>query len=214
MKYFAVIGDIHGCGKTLKLLLKKLSDKKIIGGIEEIYCVGDLIDRGPNTSLVMDLVEKHNIKTVLGNHEWLCMTGQKKSDPNYENWRSNGAAKTIKSAKKNQLEKWCTAFKSYPLYLCINDVLICHAGIKKGFTIDEACIALESSDTNTLLNSILWNRHEIYLPGFYIISGHSPKKKPLLTEHFCNIDTGCVYKHFLTAIIMPSKQIIQVPYAD
>lgn len=58
-----VIADVHGYGLTLLELLKKLPKNAII------IFVGDLIDRGPNSQLVVDTVRKNNYLCVKGNHE-------------------------------------------------------------------------------------------------------------------------------------------------
>ncbi|MEA3454413.1 MAG: metallophosphoesterase [Candidatus Caldatribacteriota bacterium] len=58
-----VIGDVHGSLESLKMLIQKLPN------IEQLYFVGDLIDRGPDSKGVVDFIRKHNFQTVLGNHE-------------------------------------------------------------------------------------------------------------------------------------------------
>lgn len=53
MKRIIAIGDIHGCSKTFKTLLHKgLKIKKH----DEIFCLGDFIDRGPDSKGVIDLI--------------------------------------------------------------------------------------------------------------------------------------------------------------
>ena len=44
-----VIGDIHGCSKSLEYLLDK------IPGGRQIYSTGDLIDRGPDPAGVVSI---------------------------------------------------------------------------------------------------------------------------------------------------------------
>ncbi len=48
-----VIGDIHGCIKTLETLL---FDKCRITTGDNLCFVGDYIDRGPNPRAVLDLI--------------------------------------------------------------------------------------------------------------------------------------------------------------
>jgi len=47
------VGDIHGCYKTLKVLLEKHLK---IQPCDYIYIVGDLIDRGPYSKQVVDYI--------------------------------------------------------------------------------------------------------------------------------------------------------------
>jgi serine/threonine protein phosphatase 1 len=49
-KPIAVIGDIHGCDQLLMQLLGKLATE---APTATIICVGDYIDRGPNSAAVM-----------------------------------------------------------------------------------------------------------------------------------------------------------------
>ena len=61
-----VIGDIHGFGETLRILVDKLN----IQGGDFVVLLGDLIDRGPNSYDVVQFVKtSNNIVTVKGNHE-------------------------------------------------------------------------------------------------------------------------------------------------
>ena len=62
-KQVLVIGDIHGCLDQLKQLIA-LAPKGT-----QVYSVGDIIDRGPNSRGVIDLVRSTGIQAVRGNHE-------------------------------------------------------------------------------------------------------------------------------------------------
>jgi len=44
-----------------------------------------------------------------------------------------------------------------------------------------------------------------------IIFGHTVLDKPLVTEYAVGIDTGCVFGHTLTAVILPEWKIVSVP---
>jgi bis(5'-nucleosyl)-tetraphosphatase (symmetrical) len=64
-KFKFVIGDIQGCYEEFKNLLKIIDPKKE----NKIFCVGDLVNRGPESEKVLEYVMKHKIKSVLGNHD-------------------------------------------------------------------------------------------------------------------------------------------------
>ncbi len=44
-----------------------------------------------------------------------------------------------------------------------------------------------------------------------VIFGHTVFDKPLVTEHAVGIDTGCVYGRSLTAVVLPSWELVSVP---
>jgi diadenosine tetraphosphatase ApaH/serine/threonine PP2A family protein phosphatase len=58
-----VIGDVHGCGGELVELLRLLPDDA------EVFCVGDLFDRGPDPVLVWQWLHLRNVRCTLGNHD-------------------------------------------------------------------------------------------------------------------------------------------------
>ena len=64
-----IIGDIHGC----ILEFDELLDQLRITDADQVFCIGDLIDRGPDSvSVVKRCVELSkfcNFKLILGNHE-------------------------------------------------------------------------------------------------------------------------------------------------
>lgn len=61
----AFISDIHG---NLEALQAVLADIKL-QGIEQIYCLGDIVGYGPNPRECIDLVMANCCMTLLGNHD-------------------------------------------------------------------------------------------------------------------------------------------------
>lgn len=64
-----IIGDVHGCMDELQELVQQLAPT----ADDQLIFIGDLIDRGPDSSAVVRQVvqwSKHlNVKLILGNHE-------------------------------------------------------------------------------------------------------------------------------------------------
>ena len=60
-----VIGDIQGCFKEFKNLISLIDPKKE----NKFLCVGDLVNRGPESEKVVDYVINNNVKSVFGNHD-------------------------------------------------------------------------------------------------------------------------------------------------
>ncbi|WP_138494710.1 metallophosphoesterase family protein [Paenibacillus pinistramenti] len=63
MDRIAVISDIHGNMPALKAVLKDIGDR----GITRIFCLGDLVGKGPHPDLAVDLVREKCEIIVAGN---------------------------------------------------------------------------------------------------------------------------------------------------
>lgn len=63
-----VVGDIQGCYKALRRLLKKIQFKP---GQDTLWCAGDLVNRGPKSLETLRYLSDidDNIRVVLGNHD-------------------------------------------------------------------------------------------------------------------------------------------------
>lgn len=69
-----VVGDLHGCVDGLYQQLQQLNfDEQQ----DRLICVGDLIDRGPQSQRALELLEKPWFFSVLGNHEYLMVSALK-----------------------------------------------------------------------------------------------------------------------------------------
>ncbi len=61
----ALISDIHGNVEALQAVLNDIRSV----GVDDIYCLGDIIGYGPNPCECLDLVRKNCKATILGNHD-------------------------------------------------------------------------------------------------------------------------------------------------
>jgi predicted phosphodiesterase len=61
---YAVISDIHGNLEALEAVLRDVPD-----GVEEIYCLGDVIGYGANPNECCDLVRAYEMPVISGNHD-------------------------------------------------------------------------------------------------------------------------------------------------
>ena len=74
-----VVGDIHGCAAELAELLERIDP----GPDDRVISVGDLFHRGPDSSGVIDQLERVGATFILGNHEYqvLARCGLAPSSP-------------------------------------------------------------------------------------------------------------------------------------
>jgi serine/threonine protein phosphatase 1 len=226
------IGDIHGCIKTLKELINQIC---LVNKHPELYFVGDLIDRGPNSKAVIDYILdlKNNglkINSVRGNHEQMLIHvyahNLRITD---SNWYFNGAENTIRSfnaiADLNKTvkdlipEKYFHFLDSLPYFIELDDYLIVHAGFN-----------FNSKNPFTDFETMLWTREEHnkfeFTKGKKIIHGHTPVPIELIKSRIenknidvINIDSGCVFTNLeklgtLTALNMDKLELINIKNID
>jgi len=236
-----IIGDIHGCLETLKILYKKIPDKK------NIYSVGDIIDKGPDSALVIDFIIKNNIKVIKGNHEALYEIMIEKylnnEDIFYSKWYKlwggkntlNSYFKYEKKIIKKKMIEHLQFIKSLPYYFEIdikdedNDTLF----ISHGFALPYYKMRHNLYNDNNVKQAFLSNRLK---SKYFIVNkknlknlekykvknifGHDASNEVRFSKNYIAIDTGCVYSKnenkgkCLTAIHWPSKEIIQVKLKD
>jgi bis(5'-nucleosyl)-tetraphosphatase (symmetrical) len=61
-----IIGDVHGCARELEALVEAI---RFDGGRDELWCLGDLVNRGPDSLRVLRLWRELGGRSLLGNHD-------------------------------------------------------------------------------------------------------------------------------------------------
>lgn len=61
----AFFGDVHGNLEALNAVLEDIQRR----GVDEIFCLGDLVGYGPDPEAVVQLIREKNIKTIMGNYD-------------------------------------------------------------------------------------------------------------------------------------------------
>jgi serine/threonine protein phosphatase 1 len=64
-----VVGDIHGAFGALQRELDRVA---FDGAVDRLFCVGDLVDRGPLSDQVLWWLDKPGFHSIMGNHEWMA----------------------------------------------------------------------------------------------------------------------------------------------
>jgi len=67
---YAIIADIHA---NLAALTAVLNDIKQQGGVEEIWCLGDIVGYGPDPHQCIKLLRQYSNVCVAGNHDWAAI---------------------------------------------------------------------------------------------------------------------------------------------
>ncbi len=217
----AVIGDIHGCFNTLKELYSQIKTKypEI-----EVYCVGDLVDRGNFSSETIHFCISNNIKVCLGNHDYMFLQYFREPFSTMaRTWVYNGHMATLNSYKRNpqSLEPHLEYVEQLKLFYNTKDAFICHAGISKVYKKYFKEYKLDGSQDNFIEKvlskdldrdySVLWVREGLINIGKIQIIGHTRKFETLYDKNanVYYIDTGCVYGNKLTAVIVSENEIVE-----
>ncbi|MST88563.1 serine/threonine protein phosphatase [Sharpea azabuensis] len=114
-----VISDLHGQFVLLQLLLEKIA----FDDSDELYVLGDIMDRGPNSIDIYYFIKSmNNIHMIKGNHEIMMRTSLIQSlkyndldderNNAYRLWKQNGGYRTVDSIRE-YLQKDCITYSEY-----------------------------------------------------------------------------------------------------
>ncbi len=90
------IGDVHGCDLALAALLNHIAP----GADDTVVQLGDLIDRGPNSSKAIDCMQQLalgcRVVQLIGDHEELMLDAYA-NESALARWLRNGGGATLAS---------------------------------------------------------------------------------------------------------------------
>jgi serine/threonine protein phosphatase 1 len=211
-----VIGDVHGQFKALMMLIDQIKLKTD----DQLFFLGDLIDRGPQSAQVVDWVMRNGHICLCGNHEQMCLEAFTMLDAPHawQGWLGNGGAKTLESYGGELIpDEHLNWMSQLPLYADLGDVWLVHAGLNPNLPIEhqgelEFCWIREPFHRMT----------EPYFNDKVIITGHTitfvfPGVKPGQLAQgagWLDIDTGAYHPKsgWLTALELNSSTVYQSNY--
>jgi serine/threonine protein phosphatase 1 len=217
---YIAIGDIHGCAQSLKALIVKLKAEQKLSERTLVF-VGDYIDRGPDSSAVIDflinLSENRDCVFLRGNHEQMMIDAFEEND--FHLWMMNGGRSTLESYgdfSGDVPQSHKDFVNNTELYFETEAYFFVHAGANPDRSLQELKELPNAKDY------YLWNRDhldfETPLWEKKVVFGHTPVKDVILDDYRIGIDTGCVYQRSgmgkLTAVLLPEEEIIQQDCID
>ena len=223
MKNIYIIGDVHGCYKTLLALINKLPNKFD----SKICFVGDLIDRGSNSKEIIKLIRDNNYDCVLGNHESYMIDSLEKiiednSLVQSEKWTLKaGGIPTIKSYDNTEdILDDMYYLKTLPLFLEYKDyktndnryLVVSHSSVEAKWIYKD--FSIDSKEYKELQNSVLNGRYKNFdNKDVFNVYGHTPVNNVTSNLYQANIDLGCCYSKEqmldprLCALAFPSMKV-------
>jgi len=210
------IGDIHGHYDGLRRLWDNLAPTQD----DHIYCVGDLIDRGPKSSEVVNFVRENATGCVRGNHEQLLLDAFSDGElnlPTLQGWIFSGGQATLNSYNGSieALGEHVEWIKLLPLYIDLGDVFLVHAGVNPALPVAE-----QSSYELCWIRESFHGSPTPFFADKTIIAGHTitftfPGIKPgqiVRGPGWLDIDTGVYHPRsgWLTALDWDNQLVYQV----
>ncbi len=202
-----IIGDIHACTDELERLFDKIGR----GSEDEVYCLGDMFDRGPDNSKMLRLLtEDPQFLALKGNHERKhLLVYEKKCRPSLS-----------QLITKQELGENYSALlhlaRNLPAFIELDEAVLVHGSIEPG-------VPLEKQRETVLVSSLSGERYlgKLGRPWYEmldiekpVIFGHKCYEKPFVfQDKVFGINTGCCMGGSLTAITLPDFRIYSVDAA-
>lgn len=225
------IGDVHGRYDLLKLLLDAVGDHSSAQGTPEnlhIVFLGDLVDRGPDSARVVDLVaglesDTDQVIALMGNHEEAMLKALDGDIMVLQKWLEVGGAETIRSygldlpepstdlrryarqLRRHMPRRHTRWLRTMPLTARSGDYFFCHAGVRPGVPLHRQA-----------REDLLWIRSDFLDAdddfGAVIVHGHTISRAVVDRPNRIGIDTGAYTTGLLTALYLEDdrREVISV----
>lgn len=224
------IGDVQGCRAELETLLQRL---RFDPARDELFSVGDLVNRGPDSLGALRLAKELGAKAVLGNHDVHLLqraAGLRKEKP------GDTLEDLLRSEEREELLAWLAA---EPFVRRLEDVWLVHAALHPRWRDPErelagadplhptpaATFALRTRYCDAAGNVPAQDDvdpgppfrpwHELYRAEEHgrrtVVFGHWAAQGLLLRPYLRGLDTGCVWGNALTAWIAGEDRLVSVP---
>jgi serine/threonine protein phosphatase 1 len=193
------ISDLHGCRLTFEALINKIG----LTPDDELYLLGDYIDRGPDSKGVIDFIwhlqdSGYPVYCLRGNHEQMLLDICNDLPSFYGRGEHHMLASFGVTHAKNIPPKYLEWVDQLDYYFEVDNYLLVHAGFN--FKISNPL-----SDKHAMLWIRNW-RADIdrqWLNGRIVVHGHTPITTEAIKRYLqaadtipdIFIDNGCAFTH-------------------
>jgi len=211
-----VLGDIHG---RFDLVYENLKEVDFNPNKDRLFCVGDLIDRGPYSQHVIDFLKLPFVFATRGNHEDMLL-GYFEEFPNAtdEDFYYAGVRNGMTWFLDETIEKRkeiIEALYQLPLVIEVNTerglVGLVHADVPKKMSWTEFKFAIENNN-EVVIETALWGRTRLMneideeIPGLgRLYVGHTVQEKVKKLGNVVALDTGAVFNQHLSMVNMACR---------
>jgi protein phosphatase len=228
---FDVIGDVHGCGDELDVLLDQLGYAMDEDGVRRhpegrrAVFVGDLVDRGPRIvhvlRTVMAMADAGSALAVPGNHDVKLVRALRGRNVQIK----HGLARSLEALEgetpefRARVADFLDGLVSHYVFDG-GALVVAHAGLREelqgrgsGAVREFALYGETTGETDEFGLPVRFNWASEYRGKAAVVYGHTPVPEPEWLNRTINIDTGCVFGGRLTALRWPERELIAVPAA-
>ena len=208
-----VIGDIHGCWRSLNALL----DKAGLGDEDEIISIGDLVDRGTDSAAVLRFFRTTpRARAIMGNHERKHIRSGGGATPDDDGLIETRAQ--IGEADYPAALLWMAAL---PVYLDLPEALLVHGFFLPGVPLvkqpEQVLVGTQAGEM-LVRERCAWPWYEHYDGEKPLIVGHRDYtgQQQVLNyrERVYGLDSRCIYGGWLSGLLLPEFRLVQVRCAD
>jgi len=219
------IGDVHGCADLLAEMHVRIAGDLTRRPVADwrVVHVGDYIDRGPESSRVLDMLADYSdnphAEFLCGNHDAFLIEFLRGGGlQGFEVWMRNGGVQTLENygldgsrhaswlnerpldRLRGELDAAMGAkvkafLDDLDLMIRYGDFVFVHAGLRPG-------VSLELQEPMDLM----WIRDEFLLDptdhGAVVVHGHTPVNEVDVQPNRIGIDTGAVFSGTLTCLVL------------
>lgn len=217
MRRFA-ISDIHGCLETFRGMVEQ---ELALTTHDELYILGDCVDRGPNSKGVLDYIMQldgagYKVFCLKGNHEEMMVKANRTyEEEDVELWLYNGGYETLTSFgirdPRSLPSRYIAFMDNFRHYMTVDRLILVHAGLNfVGKTMDPDGPQFLWNLHNPFNDreSMMWIRNWYddvdwdWLKDRRIIHGHTPITREDIEDmarlfeddQILDIDNGCFAK--------------------
>ncbi len=214
------VGDVHGCLAQLALLHRLIAQDLAARPVEDPLLVhlGDLVDRGPASAGVVDLLSAGppvpDLPTVnlMGNHEHMMLSALVSVGGGAaELWLDNGGDESLRSwdvPAGARVAAWASHIPPRHLIFLrdlatshrVGPYFFAHAGVRPGVPL-----------THQNRSDLLWIREPFLSSpsdfGAVVVHGHTPRPEPEVRGNRIGIDTAAVMGGKLTCLMLEADTL-------
>jgi serine/threonine protein phosphatase 1 len=192
-------------------------------GTTHLIFLGDIVDRGPDTSGVIEHLMRAELPAdkvtfIMGNHEEIMLDCYEGLGTRYEPWLRFGGVATMASygvsrgdmlsgkldlssvMKRNVPHAHIAFLRSFEDILTIGDYVFVHAGIRPGIKLEEQ----STKDLRWITREFLASKAD---HGFTVVHGHTITPEIVIWKNRIGVDTGCYKSGILSALVLEGATV-------